>query len=56
LIQNTAFFLADFAELQFAGWGNKEICGFAICGSIITNLRFPDWHTSEICGFAIAEL
>ncbi len=64
-IRNTAFFYANsqicdlrtgtpmkFADLQFADCDTKEICGFTICGSIITDfadLRFVDWHNSEIC-------
>ncbi len=51
--------------LAFAGWDTKEICGFAICGLISTNLwinhykfanlQFTNWHISEIDGFAIAQ-
>jgi hypothetical protein len=44
-IKSTGFFLANFAELQFADWGNKDICGFAICGLIITNWRICDLRT-----------
>ncbi len=39
LIRNTAFFLEKFADLRFADWDTNEICGFAICRLIITNLR-----------------
>jgi hypothetical protein len=50
LDQKHSFFPCKFADLQFADWTTKEICGFVICGLIITNLRFrdlQDWLTQE---------
>jgi hypothetical protein len=53
------------ADLRFADWEAKEICAFAICGLIITNLRICGlaYHRNfqicdcgmslRICGFAI---
>ncbi len=57
LIRNTNFFPCKFSDLRFAVWDTKKICGFVICGLIITNLRIcvADWHTSEISGFAVAD-
>ncbi len=37
--ESETFRLCKFVELRFADWDTKEICGFAICGLIITNLR-----------------
>jgi hypothetical protein len=62
MVQKHWLFPCKFADLLFADWGTKEICGFAICGLIITNLRicdlwinhykfadlrFAEWHTKE---------
>jgi hypothetical protein len=52
-IRNTAFFLAN---LKFADWDTKEICGFAICRLIITNLRNCDLWTGRPKKFAYLRL
>jgi hypothetical protein len=46
LDQKHCFFPCKFADLRFADWDIKEICGFAIWGLVITNL----WIA--ICGLA----
>ncbi len=43
--QKHCFILCNFADLRFADWETKEICGFAICGCIITNFRICDLRT-----------
>ncbi len=48
----TLFFPGKFADLRFADWDNKEICGFAICGLIITNLQICDLRTGTPQKFA----
>jgi hypothetical protein len=45
------------ADLRFADWDTKQICGFAICGFaicvlIITNLRISDLRTGTPQKFA----
>jgi len=57
LDQNTAFSL-KFADLRFADWDTKEICGIAICELIIANMRICDLRTGtsrRICALVIAE-
>ncbi len=41
------FFPCKFADLRFAEWDTKEICGFAICGLIITNRRICHLRTGQ---------
>jgi hypothetical protein len=36
------FLPCKFEALRFADWFTKEICGFAVCGLIMTNLRICD--------------
>ncbi len=41
----TLLYTCKFADLRFADWVTKEICGFAICGLIMTFLRISDLRT-----------
>ncbi len=49
--RNNAFFLANLWICNL-DWDTKEICGFAICGLIITNLWICDLRTGSPQKFA----
>ncbi len=66
LDQKHCHFPCKFEDLRSADWVTKEICGFAICGLIITNVadrhgtvtpqKFADLRSRnkpKICGFVI---
>jgi hypothetical protein len=52
----TLLFPCNFAVLRFVEWDTKEICRFAICGFIITNLRICDLRTGTPKKFANLQL
>ncbi len=54
-IRNTAYFLRNLRICDLRDWDIKKICGFAICGLIITNLRIYDCEMSpRICRFVVS--